>query len=72
MRRLRPLDRQLNLPGEAAEFLAQPQRRGVGQVRAADLDDLVPLAAAFSASTSCELLQRGNQLVLESPCATAT
>ena len=42
-RSLGPLDRQFELPGEAAEFLAQAQRRGVGQVRAADLDDLVPL-----------------------------
>ena len=37
-----PLDRQLQLPGIAAELLAQADWRGVGQVRAADLDDLVP------------------------------
>ena len=33
----------LDLPGVAAELLAQADRRGVGQMRAADLDDVVPL-----------------------------
>ena len=39
---LGPFDRKLQLPRKPAEFLTQPQRRGVGQVRAADLDDLIP------------------------------
>ena len=38
-----PVDRQLDLPGVAADFLPQANRRGVGQVRPADLDDVVPL-----------------------------
>ncbi len=41
-RSLRPFDRQFHLSRKSAEFLTQPQRRRVGQVRATDLDDLVP------------------------------
>ncbi len=36
-------DRALQLPGQAADLLAQRKRRGVGQVRAADLEDVLPL-----------------------------
>ena len=39
---LSALDRQRNLSGEATELLTQPQRRGISQMRPADLDDLVP------------------------------
>ena len=53
-----PLDRQLHLPGKAAELLAQPQRRGVGQVRAADLDDLVPCLGLFGQHVAQPLERR--------------
>ena len=40
---LRPFQGQLGLPGVAAEFLSQPDRRGISQVGTADLDNVVPL-----------------------------
>jgi hypothetical protein len=40
---VRAIERHFNLPGETTDLLPQTQRRGVGQMRAADLDDFVPL-----------------------------
>ena len=42
-RALGTCDGQFNLPRKTADFLSQPQRRGIGQMRAANFDDLVPL-----------------------------
>ena len=39
-----PAGRAVQLPGETAELLAQRQGRGIDQVRAADLEDVLPLA----------------------------
>jgi hypothetical protein len=60
-RPLGALHRQLDLPGKAAEFLAQPQRRGIHQVGAADLDHPVPLLGLF-AEHLMQPLQGGDQL----------
>ena len=59
-----PLDRQFDLPGEAADFLAQPQRRGVGQMRAADLDDLVPLLGLVG-QHAVQPLKRRDQVLFD-------
>ena len=40
--------RQGQLPGLSADLLSQPQRSGVGQVSASDLDHLVPLVSFSS------------------------
>ncbi len=58
------LDGQFQLAGQAADLLAQPQRRGVHQVRAADLDDVVPLFG-FVGQRVGKSLQGGNQVVLD-------
>ena len=42
-RLFRTADAELQLTSESAELLAQPQRRGIGQMRSSDLNDFVPL-----------------------------
>ena len=57
-------NRQLQLPSEPADFLAQTNRRRVGQMRAADLDDLVPLLR-LAVEHFVKACQRGDQLRLD-------
>ena len=54
--------RQLELPGVAAEFLPQANRRGVGEMRSADLDDVVPLLRLV-AQRRCKPFQGGQQFL---------
>ncbi len=57
-------NRQLQLPSEPADFLAQTNRRRVGEMRAADLDDLVPLLG-LAVEHVVKACQRGDQLRLD-------
>ena len=62
----RPLsaaDAQFQLPRESTELLTQPQRRGIGQMSAADLDDLVP-ALRLRLQDVCKTAQGGDQLTM--------
>ncbi len=65
--RRRALDRQLQLPGKAADLLAQAQRRGVGQVRAADLEDLVPLGRPSEQASPGSRSSAGISALLDRP-----
>ena len=55
----RSLYRQFQLPDVTTEFLPEPDRRGVGQVGATDLDDAVPLLGLLIERIA-ELLQGRN------------
>ncbi len=46
-----PADRSLQLPRQSADLLTERKRRGVGQVRAADLQNVLPLRPPFRPST---------------------
>ena len=57
-----------DLAGVAAELLAEADRRGVHQVRAADLDDVVELRRPWPSSAACSLCSAG----IRSPCRAST
>ena len=57
----------LGLGGIAGEYLADADRRGVHQMRAADLDDLVPLLG-FCREVFVQPLEGGDQDRGQSPC----
>ena len=67
-----PIADSSNLPGKPPNLLAQPQRRGVGQMRAADLDDACPTRAAFSAALPRSRSSAGIKLRAGCRPATAT
>ena len=63
-RPLRPFARIGNLPGVAAEFLAEPDRGRIHQMGPADLDD-PPEFVRLDVERAVQLFQRRNQTVLE-------
>ena len=58
LRPLDPLNAQFNLPRIAAELLTQAHRRGILQMGAADLDDLVELFG-FAGQRLCKQVSAG-------------
>ena len=54
-----------DLPGQAADLLAQAQRRGVHQVRATDLDDLVPVAGLWPPAVRAVARSAGSRSLLD-------
>ena len=59
-----PVDRQLQLPGQAADLLAERQRRGVGQMRAADLENLLPRGGLFAPAPR-RIVQGGDEPLVD-------